>query len=167
MTRRLTIIRWFFYGVVTLLALLLQSQLLPRITLWGVCPIVIPCIAAIAGTQEHAPHAAIFAIVLGAVCDTLFAAGIPCFFVVVCLLSVLLAHLISRHLVLPGFRCSLASCAAALLLSGAVSGAVSLWNGAQFGTVAYLILRETIVSLPFALLLAHPALRYVNRITTP
>lgn len=167
MTRRLFLIRWSFYAGATLLILLLQSQLLGRITIWGVCPVIIPCIAAVAATQEQPRQAAIFAIVLGAVCDTLFAAVLPCFYVILCVVAAALSTLTARHLVVPGFRCSLVCCAGALIIGGAISAAVMLYGGAPFGAVVGLLLRETIVSLPFALVLIHFAFTYIHRITTP
>lgn len=167
MTRRLFLIRWSFYAAATLLLLILQSQLLGRITIWGICPVIIPCIAAVAATQELPRQAVIFAIVLGAVCDTLFPAVLPCFYVILCVVAAALSALSARHLVMPGFYCSLICCAGALLIGGALSAAVMLYGGAPFSAVLGLLLRETIISLPFALVLIHFAFRYIHCITTP
>lgn len=167
MTRRLIAIRWSFLTAVTVLVLLLQSQLLGRITIWGVCPVIVPCMAAVAATLEPPKHAAIFALVLGMAADTLFMAPLVCFYVLVCVVVTGISVLVARHLIMPGFRCSLVCCLGALLLSGAFSAIILLHRGAPFDTVLGLLLRETIVSLPFALVLIHPAITHFHRITTP
>ena len=102
MTRRLIAIRWSFLGVTTLLLLLLQSQLLGRISIWGVCPVIVPCIAAVAAMREPPRHGAIFALVLGVVADTLFTAPLVCFYVVVCVAATGLSVLVARHLITSG-----------------------------------------------------------------
>lgn len=166
MTRRLVAIRWSFFAVVSLLVLFLQSQLLSRITIWGVHPVIIVCMAAIAAMLEPPRHATIFALLLGVVADTLFVAPIPCFYVLVCVVVTGISVLIARHLILPGVRCALVCCLDALLLSGLVCAFVMLHRGAPFSTALGLLLRETIVSLPFALLLIYPAFNHIHRITT-
>lgn len=167
MTRRLILIRWLFYGAVTLLILLLQSQLLGRFTIWGVYPVIIPCMAAVVATLEPPRHATVFALVLGAISDTLFTAPMVCFYVLVCVVATGVSVMVARHLVMPGFRCSLACCAIALLLCGGLSAVTMLHRGAEMTTVMGLLLRETIVSLPFAVLLTHPGFTHFHRITSP
>lgn len=167
MTRRLIAIRWSFIGTATLLLLLLQSQVLGRISIWGVCPVIVPCIAAVAATREPPRHAAVFALILGMIADTLFVAPLVCFYVLVCVMVTGVSVMIARHLIMPGFRCSVVCCLAALLLSGALSAVLLLHKGAPLNTVLGLMARETVVSLPFALVLAHPAFTYFHRITDP
>ncbi|MBQ3549090.1 MAG: hypothetical protein IJA33_04355 [Oscillospiraceae bacterium] len=167
MTRRLLTIRWSFYGLATVLILVLQSQVLGRISIWGVCPIVLTCLGAVGATREPLPHAVIYAIVLGTVSDTLFAAALPCFYVLLCVASAALSGLVARRVVVPGFLCSVLCCAVALLLSGGVSAVVMLHSGAPAGTATGLLLREVLISLPFALLLIHPVFTRIHRITTP
>lgn len=167
MTRRLIVIRWSFLAAVTIFVLLLQSQLLGRITIWGVCPVIVPCMAAVAATLEPPKHATIFALMLGIVADTLFMAPLVCFYVLVCVVVTGISVLVARHLVMPGFRCSLLCCINGLLLSGALSAVIMLHRGAPFDTALGLLLRETVVSLPFALVLIHPAFTHFHRITTP
>lgn len=167
MTRRMRVIRWSFYAAAMLFALLLQSQLLGRLLIWGVYPMVLPCVAAIIATQEWPANAVVNSLILGAVCDTLFPAPLPCFYVIVCLLAGVLSSLVSRHLIMPGFRCSTVCCIGALLLSGLFGAVVMAFSGASFAATLSIALRESIVSLPFALVLLHPVLRYINRITEP
>ena len=167
MTRRLIAIRWSFLGATALLLLLLQSQLLGRISIWGVCPVIVPCIAAVAAMREPPRHGAIFALVLGMVADTLFTAPLVCFYVVVCVAATGLSVLVARHLIMPGVRCAVVCCLIALLLSGLISVVLLLHKGAPADTALGLMVRETIVSLPFALLLIYPAFTYFNRITDP
>lgn len=167
MTRRLIAIRWSFLSATTLLLLLLQSQLLGRISIWGVCPVIVPCIAAVAATREPPRHAAIFALLFGAVADTLFVAPLVCYYVAVCVVVTGLSVLVARHAIMPGFRCSVVCCLMALLLSGVLSAVLLLHKGAPFNTALGVMMRETIVSLPIALVLIHPAFTYFHRITDP
>ncbi|MBQ9836412.1 MAG: hypothetical protein IJO41_00270 [Oscillospiraceae bacterium] len=167
MTRRLIAIRWSFIGAATLILLLLQSQVLGRISIWGVCPVIVPCMAAVAATREPPQHAVVFALVLGMVADTLFTAPLVCFYVLVCVVVTVLSMLVARHLIMPSFRCSVVCCLMALLLSGMLSAVLLLHKGAPLNTVLGLMMRETVVSLPLALVLIHPAFAYFNRITDP
>ncbi|MBR5571918.1 MAG: hypothetical protein IKV99_04695 [Oscillospiraceae bacterium] len=167
MTRRLLTIRWSFYGATTLLILLLQSQVLGRISLWGVCPVVVACLAAVAATREPTVHAVIYAIVLGAVCDTLFVAALPCFYVLLCVIAAALSGVVSRRAVMPGILCSALCCAATLLISGVLSGLVMIYGDAPVNAVVGLLLREVLVSLPFALVMIHPVFSRIHQITTP
>ena len=167
MTRRVLTIRWTFYALATLLILFLQSQILGRISVWSVCPVVLPCLAAVAATREPLPYAVIYAIILGAVSDTLFVAALPCFYVLLCVASAILSSLVARHGVMPGLPCSLLCCVMALLLSGLLSAVTMAHGGASFGVVLGLVLRETVISLPFALVLTHPMFSRIHRVTTP
>ena len=167
MTRRLIAIRWSFFGAAALLVLFLQSQLLSRITIWGVSPVILVCMAAIAATLEPPRHAAVFALLLGVVADTLFPAPMPCFYVLVCVLISGGSVMVVRHLILLGIRCSAVCCFGALVLSGAVCAAMMLHRGTPFPAVLGLLLRETIVSLPFALVIIYPAFKHIHNITTP
>lgn len=167
MTRRLLTIRWSFYGMTTLAILLLQSQLLGRISVLGVCPVVIPCLAAVAATREPIPHGIIYAIVLGAVSDTLFVAALPCFYVLLCVAAAALSALVARRGVMPGVLCSFLCCTGTLLFSGLLNAVVMLHGGTPAGAVTGLLLRETLISLPFALVLIHPVFSRIHRVTTP
>lgn len=167
MTRRLLTIRWSFYGMSTLLILLLQSQVLGRISIWGICPVVIVCLSAVTATREPLSHAVIFALVLGAISDTLFVAVLPCFYVLICTISAAASGIISRRGVMPGILCSVLCCTAALLLSGVLNGLMVIHGGAPVNVVIGLLLREVLISLPFALLLIHPLFSRIHRVTTP
>lgn len=167
MTRRLIAIRWSFLSVTTLLLLLLQSQLLGRISIWGVCPVIVPCIAAVAATREPPRHATIFALILGMVADTLFIAPMVCFYVFVCAVVTGLSVMVARHLIMPGIRCSIVCCIGALILSGVLSAVLMLHRGAPLDTALGLLVREVIVSLPFSLVLIHPPFSHFHRITDP
>lgn len=167
MTRRLLAIRWSFYSMTTVLILLLQSQVLSRISIWNVCPIVLACLSAVVATREPMTHAVIYAIILGAVSDTLFVAALPCFYVLLCVASAVFSCLVARRGVMPGLLCSALCCAGTLLLSGALCGITMIHRGAPMGAVTSLLLRETLISLPFAVVLTHPVLSRIHRITTP
>ena len=167
MTRRLLTIRWSFYGMTTVLILLLQSQVLGRISIWGVCPIVLGCLPAVSATREPAPHAVIYAIVLGAVCDTLFVAALPCFYTLLCVVAAVLSGIVARRVVAAGFLCSLLCCVVTLLLSGIFSSLPMIHGGAPVGVAFGLLLREMLISLPFALVLIHPVFSRIHRVTTP
>ena len=52
MTRRLLTIKWTFYGLWTLLFLLVQQLVLPYIRIGGVHPFLLPMLAAVAASFE-------------------------------------------------------------------------------------------------------------------
>lgn len=167
MTRRLLTIRWSFYGMATAVILLLQAQVLGRISIWGVCPVIFGCLAAVAATREPMTHAVIYAIVLGAVCDMLFVAALPCFYTLLCVIAAVLSTLVARRLVAAGLLCSLLCCVGALLLSGLLNGLPMIHGGAPVGVALGLLLREMLISLPFALVLIHPVFSRIHRATAP
>ncbi len=163
MTRRLLTIKWTFYGLWTLLFLLVQQLVLPYIRIGGVHPFLLPVLAAIAASFEGKWEGPIFGLVLGFVCDALFTGVFPCFYAVVLTLSALLAGVAARHLIMPGLVCSLVVSAAALVLMGIINTmAFSYSYGTPLSAALWLMARELLISLPFAILV-HLAFARIHR----
>lgn len=163
MTRRLLTIKWTFYGLWTLLFLLVQQLVLPYIRIGGVHPFLLPMLAAVAASFEGKWKGPIFGLVLGFVCDGLFTGAFPCFYAVVLTLAAMLAGVAARHLIMPGLVCSLAVSAAALVLMGLINTMVFSYSyGTPLTASLWLMARELLVSLPFAILV-HLAFARIHR----
>lgn len=163
MTRRALTLKWLFYGLWTLLFLLLQQLVLPFLRLWDVHPFLLPPLAAIAASFEGRREGLTYALVLGLVCSLLFDGVFPCSYAVILLLCALAAGVSAHRLIMPGPVCSLVVSAMALLLNGIVSGmALSYSHGAPFTAALSLTVRELLISLPFAMLV-HLAFFRVHR----
>ena len=163
MTRRLLTIKWTFYGLWTLLFLLVQQLVFPYLRIAGVHPFILPSLAAIAASFEGKREGPVYALVLGLVCDTLFTGAFPCFYAVVLTLSALLAGQAARRLIMPGAVCSLAVSAGALLLTDLFNAvAFTYSHGTPPGEAMWLTAREILLSLPFAMLV-HLVFSRVHR----
>ena len=163
MTRRMTTLKWVFYGLWTLLFLLVQQLVFPYLRIAGVHPFILPSLAAIAASFEGKREGPVYALVLGLVCDTLFTGAFPCFYAVVLTLSALLAGQAARRLIMPGAVCSLAVSAGALLLTDLFNAvAFTYSHGTPPGEAMWLTAREILLSLPFAMLV-HLVFSRVHR----
>ena len=149
LARNETIFKWALYAAATLLALIAQSVLFQRLTLWGVIPFIYPLLAAIPSTFEAPVPATIFALCTGVCCDALLPAPIPCFYTMIFPLVGLAASLLSRSLLPAGYLCSLTAAAAAFLMVG-LFHCLLLWimEKAAWGSGLLLMLKELLVSLP-------------------
>lgn len=163
MTRRMTTLKWVFYALWTLVFLLVQQLVFPYLRIAGVHPFILPSLAAIAASFEGKQEGPVYALVLGLVCDTLFTGAFPCFYAVVLTLSALLAGQAARRLIMPGAVCSLAVSAGALLLTDLFNAvAFTYSHGTPPGEAMWLTARETLLSLPFAMLV-HLVFSRVHR----
>lgn len=163
MTRRMTTLKWVFYALWTLVFLLVQQLVFPYLRIAGVHPFILPSLAAIAASFEGKREGPVYALVLGLVCDTLFTGAFPCFYAVVLTLSALLAGQAARRLIMPGAVCSLAVSAGALLLTDLFNAvAFTYSHGTPPGEAMWLMAREILLSLPFAMLV-HLVFSRVHR----
>ena len=120
-------------------------------------------LAAVAASFEGKWEGPIFGLVLGFVCDGLFTGAFPCFYAVVLTLAAMLAGVAARHLIMPGLVCSLAVSAAALVLMGLINTMVFSYSyGTPLTAALWLMARELLVSLPFAILV-HLAFARIHR----
>ena len=150
LARNELIFRWTVYAAAALLCFMVQAAVLQRVSFWGVIPFLYPAIAAIPATFEGSVPGTAFALTVGFLCDLLLPAPIPCFYTLVFTAAGLCAGLLSQSILPAGFACSLASTAAAFLLSG-LFGCLLLWfrgHGA-WGAGLFVTFRECLVTLPF------------------
>lgn len=163
--RNETIFKWLLYAAATLLCLFFQGSVLQRLEFWGVLPFLYPLLAAIPATFEGPLAGTIFALALGAVCDLLLPAPIPCLCTLIFPLVGLCAGLLAQSWLPPGFLCSLVSAAVAFLL---VDGfrCLLLWmqGKAAWEAGALVMVREFCVTLPLIFFLT-PLYRAVYRRT--
>ena len=163
MTQRKLIFKWTLYTLAALLTALFQSFVCNRLIIWGVHPFLLPCLAAIVSTYNGRRESLFFAFFFGFVCDLTITAAIPGFYMLsFCLIS-LAAGIVSRHLLVPGFFCSLATSALALLINGLLETLV-LANRftAVFGPAMFLLLREILITI-FPAMLIHLLVVRIHR----
>lgn len=152
LARNETIFKWVLYAAAALLCFFIQGAVLQRITVWGVIPFLYPALAAIPATYEGPVPGTVFALCVGVVCDLLLPASSPCLYTLVFPLAGLCAGLLSQSLLSAGPLCSLASTAAAFLLTGGAQCLLLWMHGkAAWGAGAYVALREFCVTVPLAL----------------
>ena len=115
MTRRDYAVKWLFYSLATLLFVVVQDVLLNPISLWGIHPVLLPMIPALAVMWESS-EGVVFSLVFGLLCDLTAKGPIPCFYTLAFLVICLVTMLIVRHLIVPGFFCAIVISALAIVL---------------------------------------------------
>lgn len=161
LTRRDLAVRWFAYGLATLLLCLGHTLVLRNVRIWGVMPFLPPLLAAVVGSMEDSVEATVYALALGLCCDLTLAAPLPCLYTLTLPLAALLSALVAKSVLQPGFLCALLVSAGAFLLVDGTAALSMLAGGAALPAVLSLALRETAVSLPL-LLPCYPVLRWVH-----
>lgn len=149
LARNETILKWMFYGAVTVLMVLIQGSLLQRITIWGVLPFLYPLLPAALGMYEGSISGSIYGLTLGIFCDQLLCAPLPCFYTLVFPCVGLLSALISESFLPAGFLCGLTVSALSFLLTD-VFHCFLLWAGGEnvWQTGILVMIKEFCVSLP-------------------
>lgn len=141
--------RWLFYGAAAGLFLLVQALLCNRLHLWGVHPFLPPVLAAVAAVWEDRQESLCAAAVFGLLCDLTTSPPFPAFYTVLFALTALLAGLIAKYLIMPGFFCALTASAAALVLHGVFHALALTTRGVSDLTAAAVLTgRETLLTLP-------------------
>lgn len=105
MNQRDLFFKWLFYGVASLIFILLQGLVLNRLCIRQVHPFVFPILVAAASVLEPPNESMVYSLVLGVLCDLTLPGMFPCFYTVVFLLASLLSALIAEKLIVPGFWC--------------------------------------------------------------
>lgn len=148
--RRKFFFSWLLYGLCAVAMALLQTLLLSRLRIWGVHPFVLPCMAAVTATYLDRRNGMAFAAFWGFVCDLTMPAVIPCFYILTFMLSAFLSGQFAKRVMVPGFVCSMAAAALAMILNGLGELFFLSFRGAALGGGFFLLLRETLVTLPAA-----------------
>ena len=149
--RRKFFFSWLLLGLCALLIAVVQTLLLNRLRIWGVHPFALPCVAAVAATYRKPRDGAAFAIFLGFLCDLTIPAVIPCFYLLTFTVSAVLAQQFAQRVMVPGFVCSVAVCAFAMAFNGLAELFFLSFRDADLSGGFYLLLRETLVTLPMVI----------------
>lgn len=152
LTRKEVIIKWSLYAAATVLCVLVQTAILQRVSILGVIPFLYPMLAAIPATYEAPVPSTIFTLCVGVFCDLLLPDSTPCLYTLIFPLAGLCAALLSQSLLHTGFLCSLASTAAAFLLTD-LFRCFLLWTEGHlvWSTGIFLMLREFCVTAPLSI----------------
>ncbi len=151
------------YAVTSLLLLLLRSTLLARLHVWGIMPFLPPILPAVIASMEDRLEGFAFALAFGVCCDLALTAPLPCLYTLAFPLAALLASVLSRSVLQPGFLCSLAVSAAAFVIVDLIAALALLAGGhAELGAIALRAVREMALSLPL-LVACHPLLAWLHR----
>lgn len=163
--RRKFFFSWLLYSLCALLLALLQTLLLSRLRLWGVHPFVLPCAAAVTATYLDRRNGIAFAVFLGFVCDLIMPGVIPCFYILTFALSAFACGQFARRMV-TGFVCAMAAAAAAMVIHGLGELFFLSFRGGALDGGFYLLLRESLVTLPAAVAAWFPVERAHKYLTT-
>ena len=160
--RRKFFFAWLLFSLCALLAAAFQTALLSRLHIWGVHPFVLPCVAAVTATYCKQRDGISFAAFLGFLCDLAIPSVIPFFYLLTFALTAFLAEQLARRVMVPGFVCSVAVSAMAMVLGGLFTLFFLSFRDGSLSGGFYLLLRETLVTLPAAIPL-HLLLSRVSR----
>ncbi len=150
-------------SLLLLLLLLLRSTLLARLHVWGIMPFLPPILPAVIASMEDRLEGFAFALAFGVCCDLALTAPLPCLYTLAFPLAALLASVLSRSVLQPGFLCSLAVSAAAFVIVDLIAALALLADGhAELGAIALRAVREMALSLPL-LVACHPLLAWLHR----
>ncbi len=162
-TTRDTAVKWTVYAAACLLLLFGHGLTLSHLRVWGIAPFLPPLLPAVLASMEDRLEGFVFALAFGVCCDLALTAPLPCLYTLAFPLAALLASVLSRSVLQPGFLCSLAVSAAAFVIADLIAAAALLAGGhAGLDAIALRALREMAVSLPL-LAACHPLLAWLHR----
>ena len=157
------VFKWVMYALTTLLLCALHSMLFCNIRVLGLAPFLYPMLPAMAAMFEGSRHGAVFALVLGVLCDLLVPAPFRGFFAIIFPVIAALSGGIAGRLQSRGFLCALIVSSLGLLITGAFRMLVQILSGGRYlGLMARITLGETLLTLP-ALLIVLPLYRMIFR----
>ena len=162
-TTRDTAVKWTAYGAACLLLLFAHALTLSRLRVWGIAPFLPPLLPAVIASMEDRLEGVVFALAFGVLCDLALTAPLPCLYTLAFPLAALLASLLAKSVLQPGFLCSLAVSAAAFLTVDLIAALALLSGGhAAVSAIALRAARELLASLPL-LVVCHPLLSFLHR----
>ena len=162
-TARDTAVKWTAYALVCLLLLFGHELTFAHLRVWGLAPFLPPLLPAVIASMEDRLEGFVFALAFGVLCDLTLTAPLPCLYTITFPLAALLAALIAKSVLQPGFLCSLAVSTAAFLLVDLITAVTLLAGGrAELSAIALRAVRELALSLPL-LAACHPVLAFLHR----
>ena len=144
--------KWTCYGLATLLFALLQLLVLDHIFLLQAYPFLLPVLAAVAAVYEGAFQGGIYSLALGLLADLLLASGpVSSFYTIALTVAALLAALLAKYWLAPGFLCSLIAAVTAFLAVDLLRLLLYALQGQTLLPLLLLCGKEMLLSLPFVL----------------
>ena len=151
MNQRDMFFKWLYYAG----AVLVQSLVLNRISVWAVHPFLPPVIAGIMAMLEGPAEGAVFGGIFGLLCDLTMPGVIPCFYTLAFLAAALPAAMIAKRLLSQGFLCAVL-CAALVITDLLHTVLLTFRQGVELSAALSLTGRElavTVVLSPLVYLL--------------
>lgn len=149
-------IKWLLFSGLVLLVLLGQELTLGNLRLWGISFFILPMIPAIIGSFEGSFEGTIFGLAFGFLCDLLIVAPLPCLYTVAFTAAALFSAIIAESIVQPGLFCSLLCSLLSYAVCSLLCILTFLFKGdASIGALLLRFIKETLISLPFAVVLHY------------
>ena len=156
------IAKWTVYTLATLLLAALQHLILNHISLFSVTPFIYPLLPALVASYEGLQRGSKFALAVGIVCDLLIAGPFEGFYTIIFTLIGILAALIGKYLLSPGWLCGLTVSAMALGLTDLARLLLYFLAGElRPFLMGHIILIEMLITLP-TILVALPLYRWIH-----
>ena len=150
------VLKWTVYALATFLFFVLQYLVLGQIRVLGLTPFLYPILPAVVASYEGPRRGAVFALILGLICDQLVVGPFEGFYTLIFTFIALLSALVGENLLSPGFLCALTVSALAMLLTNGGRILVELLTGnTHLMLMGRIALGETLITLP-ALLVVLP-----------
>ena len=157
------VFKWVMYALVTLLLCAFHAMFFSNIRVLGLTPFLYPMLPAMAAMFEGPRQGAVFALVLGVLCDLLVPAPFRGFFSIIFPVIAALSGALASRLQSRGFLCALIVSSLGLLATGAFRMLIQVLAGGRYlGLMARIALGETLLTLP-ALLIVLPLYRTIFR----
>ena len=163
MPKSYIIFKWVVYSLATLLFAAFQSLVLNHLVVTGVTPFLYPMLPAAGSMYEGGRRGPVFSLIFGLICDLLLPGPFQGFFTIAFTLCALLSAHIAENYLSPGFFCGLLVSALSLFLTGGcrILAAV-LSGGGYLELMAWIVLVESLITLPFAVLVL-PLYRAIHK----
>ncbi len=159
--QRLSLLRWFLFGVMTLVALLTQDVLLSRISFRGTVMDIVPCVIIMVAVLQDAEDGSIFA--LAAACLYYFSGSSPGPYTIPIITAISIAMVIFRQAYLrQGFFAVLLCAALGMAVYELSIFGINLFLGYTLAQRALSVLLRTAMTLA-VVPVAYPVLRAIGK----
>ncbi len=159
--QRLSLLRWFLFGVMTLVALLTQDVLLSRISFRGTVMDIVPCVIIMVAVLQDAEDGSIFA--LAAACLYYFSGSSPGPYAIPIITAISIAMVIFRQAYLRQGFFAVLLCAALGMAAYELSVfGINLFLGYTLAQRALSMLLRALMTLA-VVPVAYPVLRAIGK----
>ena len=152
------LIRYLLFMFLTLMA---QNMVFSHIRIYGVCPLVLPAVAAAAGMFEGATWGPLFSLLMGYFADMSFVENRVFFLLLLPALS-LMAAFLSQFFINRRFFAFMGAALLALLATGLVQMLLVAVKDSFSMSMLPTVALQTLWSLPLAVLAYYPAAHWMD-----